>query len=140
MIRRPPRSTRTDTLFPYTTLFRSHRHTLHSVRAGLELQAGEDARAGDLRARLLVAADLDFGGIDDLEAPALQLSVALVHAQEVGGKERRLVAAGAGAHLEDGIARVGLVLRQQQDLQRVLRSEERRVGKACVSTCGYWWS
>src|SRR3546814_10916766 len=27
MIRRPPRSTRTDTLFPYTTLFRSrHRH------------------------------------------------------------------------------------------------------------------
>src|SRR3546814_9169919 len=26
MIRRPPRSTRTDTLFPYTTLFRSHVH------------------------------------------------------------------------------------------------------------------
>src|SRR3546814_8490285 len=26
MIRRPPRSTRTDTLFPYTTLFRSERH------------------------------------------------------------------------------------------------------------------
>src|SRR3546814_4491651 len=24
MIRRPPRSTRTDTLFPYTSLFRSH--------------------------------------------------------------------------------------------------------------------
>src|SRR3546814_1289132 len=28
MIRRPPRSTRTDTLFPYTTLFRSH-HALN---------------------------------------------------------------------------------------------------------------
>src|SRR3546814_12659890 len=26
MIRRPPRSTRTDTLFPYTTLFRSPSH------------------------------------------------------------------------------------------------------------------
>src|SRR3546814_13094649 len=26
MIRRPPRSTRTDTLFPYTTLFRSKHH------------------------------------------------------------------------------------------------------------------
>src|SRR3546814_12592987 len=26
MIRRPPRSTRTDTLFPYTTLFRSDRY------------------------------------------------------------------------------------------------------------------
>src|SRR3546814_3070861 len=33
MIRRPPRSTRTDTLFPYTTLFRSHRPPLqHSWR------------------------------------------------------------------------------------------------------------
>src|SRR3546814_9396380 len=30
MIRRPPRSTRTDTLFPYTTLFRSsHLHSVH---------------------------------------------------------------------------------------------------------------
>src|SRR3546814_2991821 len=28
MIRRPPRSTRTDTLFPYTTLFRSRRRSL----------------------------------------------------------------------------------------------------------------
>src|SRR3546814_16415106 len=28
MIRRPPRSTRTDTLFPYTTLFRSVRRSL----------------------------------------------------------------------------------------------------------------
>src|SRR3546814_17123071 len=28
MIRRPPRSTRTDTLFPYTTLFRSRMSTL----------------------------------------------------------------------------------------------------------------
>src|SRR3546814_14896186 len=27
MIRRPPRSTRTDTLFPYTTLFRSRKRT-----------------------------------------------------------------------------------------------------------------
>src|SRR3546814_16191641 len=30
MIRRPPRSTRTDTLFPYTTLFRSHVGDAHS--------------------------------------------------------------------------------------------------------------
>src|SRR3546814_14287399 len=29
MIRRPPRSTRTDTLFPYTTLFRSNRRAKH---------------------------------------------------------------------------------------------------------------
>src|SRR3546814_4129007 len=29
MIRRPPRSTRTDTLFPHTTLFRSHTDRRH---------------------------------------------------------------------------------------------------------------
>src|SRR3546814_1107224 len=33
MIRRPPRSTRTDTLFPYTTLFRSCRLLLPAVSA-----------------------------------------------------------------------------------------------------------
>src|SRR3546814_5938262 len=40
MIRRPPRSTRTDTLFPYTTLFRSH-------QAGWRKRSFEDrARRG----------------------------------------------------------------------------------------------
>src|SRR3546814_4681142 len=37
MIRRPPRSTRTDTLFPYTTLFRSLAHCARrSKRAARE--------------------------------------------------------------------------------------------------------
>src|SRR3546814_1203156 len=35
MIRRPPRSTRTDTLFPYTTLFRSS--FSDALRAGTEI-------------------------------------------------------------------------------------------------------
>src|SRR3546814_4582233 len=41
MIRRPPRSTRTDTLFPYTTLFRSrvHQHRLAGVDAGHDQSA-----------------------------------------------------------------------------------------------------
>src|SRR3546814_1229294 len=34
MIRRPPRSTRTDTLFPYTTLFRSHLEERHADPKG----------------------------------------------------------------------------------------------------------
>src|SRR3546814_4319428 len=43
MIRRPPRSTRTDTLFPYTTLFRSGR------RAGtVQVQAVRNRRQGGL--------------------------------------------------------------------------------------------
>src|SRR3546814_11979159 len=41
MIRRPPRSTRTDTLFPYTTLFRSEL-VLVAV-----LDDGEDVPGGD---------------------------------------------------------------------------------------------
>src|SRR3546814_19449472 len=47
MIRRPPRSTRTDTLFPYTTLFRSHcRHRRGAI--GL-CDVGPDAhRIGEL--------------------------------------------------------------------------------------------
>src|SRR3546814_20137112 len=32
MIRRPPRATRTDTLLPYTTLFRSNRPSAHPSR------------------------------------------------------------------------------------------------------------
>src|SRR3546814_13077837 len=35
MIRRPPRSTRPDTLFPYTTLFRSRAHLLRAVLEGI---------------------------------------------------------------------------------------------------------
>src|SRR3546814_10294164 len=43
MIRRPPRSTRTDTLFPYTTLFRSNPHGPRPHRSG--------SRAGRRRER-----------------------------------------------------------------------------------------
>src|SRR3546814_13968323 len=39
MIRRPPRSTRTDTLFPYTTLFRSEELYAQQQRAWRDLRA-----------------------------------------------------------------------------------------------------
>src|SRR3546814_14299324 len=44
MIRRPPRSTRTDTLFPYTTLFRSGR-LLAKRKADLALRMGDAGQA-----------------------------------------------------------------------------------------------
>src|SRR3546814_7703600 len=48
MIRRPPRSTRTDTLFPYTTLFRS------STKAGqLRFEAIESSGDRDALRRLV---------------------------------------------------------------------------------------
>src|SRR3546814_11116249 len=61
MIRRPPRSTRTDTLFPYTTLFRSRRapHRLGDLfqrmvgvpelAQALVVRLGPAALAGDTR-------------------------------------------------------------------------------------------
>src|SRR3546814_19777790 len=88
MIRRPPRSTRTDTLFPYTTLFRS--------RFGLRLADLEAAAEREERARQrqrhhaaevledacqladhrrAVLLDL-IGGVDERLVHALQLAVA----------------------------------------------------------------
>src|SRR3546814_14179548 len=61
MIRRPPRSTRTDTLFPYTTLFRSAlkakdlirdgRYALHSNPGEHTMEGGDAKIAGIARER-----------------------------------------------------------------------------------------
>src|SRR3546814_13913107 len=59
MIRRPPRSTRTDTLFPYTTLFRS------------DLAHGE----GGVEAGVLLADDHALVGLDALAVAFLDLDV-----------------------------------------------------------------
>src|SRR3546814_19801402 len=73
MIRRPPRSTRTDTRFPYTTLFRS---------TGIRLRHGLDA---DLGRALMEAHDVIGGGenhpLDALFAGGLEQVVA---ADDVG--------------------------------------------------------
>src|SRR3546814_12052302 len=54
MIRRPPRSTRTDTLFPYTTLFRSV--AAIAYRAGVCLENERDGLVHDYTRR---------GGVED---------------------------------------------------------------------------
>src|SRR3546814_16009371 len=46
MIRRPPRSTRTDTLVPYTTLFRSSQHHPRRRQPALYLSRFPDGRRG----------------------------------------------------------------------------------------------
>src|SRR6187397_3049379 len=45
MIRRPPRSTRCTTLFPYTTLFRSHRQLEHVGGGALDHRVDREALA-----------------------------------------------------------------------------------------------
>src|SRR3546814_15172759 len=91
MIRRPPRSTRTDTLFPYTTLFRSTR-----VRARVR---GRVQGVGFRPFVWQLAHQHGLGGwvLNDADGVLL----------EVEGSDR---------------------------------SEERRVGKECVSTCRSRWS
>src|SRR3546814_14319133 len=92
MIRRPPRSTRTDTLFPYTTLFRSamaDRLLLRHQRGGIVAAAFGRARAaargaGEMfrhpkRDRLLPALEISAGGRGD---DAENIFVRRTHAQE----------------------------------------------------------
>src|SRR3546814_16703336 len=69
MIRRPPRSTRTDTLFPYTTLFRS--------RAGREVDVVDVLGARGVGLRATEAAEV------------LHLVAALVAEQVLDGVEHR---------------------------------------------------
>src|SRR3546814_4025038 len=69
MIRRPPRSTRTDTLFPYTTLFRSfdlhagHTETSLMLHLRPESVHMERAEPGNTAPLQQILTDLITGGI-----------------------------------------------------------------------------
>src|SRR3546814_12673152 len=78
MIRRPPRSTRTDTLFPYTTLFRSDavpegRQALHRVEGARQEGERRDDEIGHRRQMvefLAPQAGEDVGQAEDQRARA----------------------------------------------------------------------
>src|SRR3546814_9940212 len=63
MIRRPPRSTRTDTLFPYTTLFRSG--VLHGSKIGVYVEMSTIGRT----CIESIAQGLATKGIQAVDAP-----------------------------------------------------------------------
>src|SRR3546814_3544908 len=61
MIRRPPRFTRTDTLFPYSTLFRSKPPGAvadDDDRAGIDADGGAENKAGADEAHTITAHDV----------------------------------------------------------------------------------
>src|SRR3546814_3663457 len=78
MIRRPPRSTRTDTLFPYTTLFRSLAHRIVALQdAGRvfpgDRRAGLDLGPRDLRVAAPAGAPLGHEVVDRSEEHTSEL-------------------------------------------------------------------
>src|SRR3546814_12009763 len=73
MIRRPPRSTRTDTLFPYTTLFRSPVHARDAVGIAVVMLAREHLIEDRLAFGLEPAEVVDTRHADPLPTAVLGL-------------------------------------------------------------------
>src|SRR3546814_12000641 len=69
MIRRPPRSTRTDTLFPYTTLFRSPRES--AMSGSILYIHGFNSAPASTKASQLIDVMARLGLSDQLLVPAL---------------------------------------------------------------------
>src|SRR3546814_20319749 len=134
MIRRPPRSTRTDTLFPYTTLFRSTfidtKTLVLDLRAGVKFHDGTPLDAEAVRFNLERARTGDrsnvkagFSGIESIESTGpLQVTLRL--------KAPDISLPGV---LSD---RAGMMVSPKA----ATSSEERRVGKECVRQCRSRWS
>src|SRR3546814_18707573 len=123
MIRRPPRSTRTDTLFPYTTLFRSNVCTV--------LWRGwRSADAGDLKRRSAphIAGD---GVRRRSDAQPVLFKIILRRDHDLPS-ELLVFGRVAGRNPRKWDSRTRN--------SRLYRSDERRVGKECVSKCrSRWW-
>src|SRR6516164_2818841 len=85
-------------------------HALYAMDARLELQSREGAAPGDLRNDLLEPALGAFALRQHLGLPAAPRRIALIHAIEIAGEQRRLVAPGAGADFEDDALLIHCVL------------------------------
>src|SRR3546814_17424884 len=131
MIRRPPRSTLTDTLFPYTTLFRSQ---------GLQ-QGRVDAGSGDQVERLSLES-VRAGADTDRGCEVVSARLRRV-ARRPGGRVRgnmQLLALGYKCIARQRIRVLAADQHADPADRRLDRSEERRVGKECVSTCRSRWA
>src|SRR3546814_847651 len=166
MIRRPPRSTRTDTLFPYTTLFRSlraevclsyacprpeeicltpsaaegpfGRRRAPPGNAPLDRLESSGSKIGNredaVRLELL---GVEEGVCDRLAVPSHQgaagvlVALYLTDVDLTGWEDRCGLPGPFSARL--------VTIKEQHELieavEPLVRSEERRVGKECVSTC-----
>src|SRR3546814_17190523 len=140
MIRRPPRSTRTDTLFPYTTLFRSPGNMQWLRELGILKQIN--------RERIAVVDEMHIWSDQDAEsqqAPTLRFNAGGTDAAHLAyiAEEKLLLAELYLAAHEAGVEIlandcVAMEITQNQERLK-MKSEERRVGKECVSTRKNRW-
>src|SRR3546814_14407587 len=119
MIRRPPSSTRTDTLFPYTTLFRSTCYTPYSTLYS------------NSYVMLAVCGVFVVGFSSIFTAINFIVSVHTLRAPGLGWFRLPLF---VWALYATSLVIV-LATPVLKTVPALIRSEERRVGKACVSTC-----
>src|SRR3546814_17619057 len=145
MLRRPPISTRTATLFPYTTLFRSeavtHGDDRHPVGKGLQ-----DLALAGLPPALYELHDADLEAVadraEDHAEGGRRLALALAGVDDQQALLDRLgrhapVAGGLLIRHLIGVAQVDLRLAHTLGLHAASRSEERRVGKGFGRTGQY---
>src|SRR3546814_347196 len=119
MIRRPPRSTRTDTLLPYTTLFRSHPAHLARTQAQRRVHAftSDQLHAGPGGAR-----DLRTLARLHLDAMHGRADRDVAQRQRVTGLDRRIDArdhlvAGLQALGRDDVATLAIDVAQQRNVR-----------------------
>src|SRR3546814_18872054 len=120
MIRRPPRSTRTDTLFPYTTLFRSQQQPV----------IGHEAVRRSLGTSSAVVSCVISANMVDFEEQRQGLIMILFPEQ----------CRAARGLLNWKQAELATLAGISRSTVRDFRAEERRVGQECVRTCSSrWW-
>src|SRR3546814_14903395 len=127
MIRRPPRSTRTDTLLPYTTLFRSAQAVVQGVEDEVLLDVGH--RAPDQVLRLAGRGAAVAGRLGRL-GPLGRLAEALAGQHDGLGADAAVLRQQHGAvHGVLQLAHVAAPMMRPQPLQR-LRGDLKGIGRA----------
>src|SRR3546814_20041529 len=135
MIRLPPRSTRTDTRFPYTTLFRS------ALALDPRLKAEGDDESWwrhwcDHRQRCVNSVARQEGA--ETRAPAAAMDTLSERSIPIPFQRRCALSTSIDLSFVKQFEREVHEAYQRQGT--LLRSEDRRVGKECVSTCQTRWS
>src|SRR3546814_15560438 len=139
MVRRPPRSTRTDTRCPYTTLLRSRCSRSPAQAAAATAGPGRTGVLGPLSGWAP-----PFPEVPELwfvaASAALHVRALRIAGLRLGAEQRQ----GHSVFVDRGPSSATSRLRGRHSLYRrrgrTRRSDERRVGTECVSTCSSRWA